>query len=463
MNSLNSWKFYGVFHISLFNFTSVKLLNHYFSSMKKYFIVILLLGAALKVSAQNELNRWSIEFNGGFNKAMGPLTPGYLSPTLNLGHIDFGARYMINEYVGFKGNLGMGNFREVKGESPKFSTNYQTLTIQGVANFGKMLNLESISRKIGLLGHMGAGGGRIDYKKTAIFAGKAEFNYILTSGLTTLFFISDKMALTSDISVFVNGRQTYTLDGNLYNAVNQPNPPFNQYVHATGTWWTGTLGLNFYLGKAEKHADWYFANEKYATKDELNEAITEIKDMLKDSDGDGIPDYLDKEPNTPSGARVNSLGITLDSDGDGTPDHLDKCPFQPGPSSLNGCPSEVEILNEVDYLKKAINDGYVNVYFAFDSSKPLGYSVSAAQFVSNFLKRNPGVRMEIKGYADELGTENYNMKLSEKRAKAVYDLLISSGVDAARLSFKGYGEDTSVDKASPEARQLARRTSFQIL
>jgi OOP family OmpA-OmpF porin len=431
--------------------------------MKKHLIVILLLGAALKVSAQKEFNRWSIELNGGFNKAMGPLTPGYLSPTLNLGHIDIGARYMINEYVGFKGNLGTGNFREAKGKSPEFTTNYQTITLQGVGNFGKMLNFESFSKKLGLIGHLGAGGGRIDYKEPATYSLEPEYYYLITTGLTSLFNLSDRVALAGDISVNINGRQTYTLDGNYYNALDQPNPPSNPFVHATGTWWTGTLGMNFYLGKAEKHADWYFADEKYATKTELSEAITEIKDMLKDSDGDGIPDYLDKEPNTSSGARVNSLGITLDSDGDGTPDHLDKCPFQPGPSSLNGCPSEVEILNEVDYLKKAINDGYVNVYFAFDSSKPLGYSVSAAQFVSNFLKRNPGVRMEIKGYADELGTENYNMKLSEKRAKAVYDLLISSGVDAARLSFKGYGEDTSVDKASPEARQLARRTSFQIL
>jgi OmpA-OmpF porin, OOP family len=431
--------------------------------MKNQLFVFFFLGATLQVSAQNEFNKWSVELNGGFNKAMGPLTPGFLSPTLNLGHVDFGARYMINEYLGFKGNLGTGNFREVKGESPEFTTNYQTITLQAVGNLGKILNFESFSEKLGLLGHLGGGAGRIDYKKTARFAGKAEFNYIITSGITTLISLSDRLVLTGDISIFVNGRQTYTLDGNIYNAVNQPDPPFNQFVHATGTWWTGTLGLNFYLGKAEKHADWYFAPEKYATKTELHEAITEIKDMLKDSDGDGIPDYLDQESNTPSGARVNSLGITMDSDGDGTPDHLDNCPFQPGPSSLNGCPSKVEILDEVDYLKKAINDGYVNVYFAFDSSKPLGYSVSAAHYVSNFMKRNPGVRLEIKGYADELGTENYNMKLSERRAKAVYDLMVSSGVDASRLSLKGYGEDTSVDKASPEARQLARRTSFQIL
>ena len=183
--------------------------------------------------------------------------------------------------------------------------------------------------------------------------------------------------------------------------------------------------------------------------------------MLKDSDGDGVADYLDKEPNTPAGSRVNSQGVTQDSDQDGTPDHLDKCPFTPGPSSTNGCPVEKEI-TEIDYLKKAINDGYVNVFFSFDSSKPLAYSVSSVNYISNFLKRNPGVKLEVKGFADELGPEDYNIKLSEKRAKAVFDLLISSGIDGSRLSYKGYGEDTSVDKSSQDARQLARRTSFEI-
>jgi OOP family OmpA-OmpF porin len=241
-----------------------------------------------------------------------------------------------------------------------------------------------------------------------------------------------------------------------------PNPSTNiGFFGPNANWWTGTLGLNIYLGKQAQHADWFIAANKYATKEELATQINGIKDMLKDSDADGVPDYLDKEPNTPAGARVSPSGSTLDSDGDGTPDHLDKCPFQPGAAASNGCPVEVS-RDEVDYLRKAINDGYVNVYYAFDSSKPLAYSISSAQYISNFLKRNPGVTVEVKGYADELGPEDYNIKLSESRAKAVYDLIIASGVDASRVSFKGYGEDTSVDKSSADARQMARRASFVV-
>ena len=429
--------------------------------MKKYLLFLILSGIVTFGYAQKDFNRWSIETNAGFNKAMSPLTPGYLTPTLNIGHLDFGVRYMFNEKFGIKGDGGFGSFSEAKGESPMFTTNYQRIDLQMIFNFGRIMNFEAFSRRIGLLGHLGGGGVRLSFDPTTLI-NEPDYHYNIISGLTGQLKLSRRLSLTGDISMIVNGRQTYTFDGNEYNAPVQPNAVgSNPYVHATGTWWTGTLGLNIYLGKQEEHADWYIEADKYATKVELASAIDGIKEMLKDSDGDGVSDYLDKEANTPQGARVSFSGVTLDSDDDGTPDHLDKCPFIPGPASTEGCPS-VEIKKEVDYFKKAINENYVNVYFAFDSDKPLVYSTSSANFVANFLKRNPGVQLEVKGFADELGPEDYNIKLSEKRAKAVYDILISAGIEASRLSFKGYGEDTSVDKSSNEARQMARRSSFEV-
>lgn len=429
--------------------------------MKKCLLILILSGIVSYGYAQKDYNHWSIETNAGFNKAMAPLTPGYLSPSLNIGHIDFGLRYMLNEKFGLKGDVGLGTFTEADRESPPFKTNYQRVDLQMVFNLGRIMNFESFSRKLGITGHLGAGGGRMTFEET-ILNTQPDYHYNFISGFTGQYKISKRVALTGDISVIVNGRQTYTFDGNEYNAKVQPNSVgSNPYVHATGTWWTGTVGLNFYLGKQEEHADWYIAADKYATKEELATGISGIMDMLKDSDGDSVADYLDKEANTPTGARVNFSGITLDSDADGIPDHLDKCPFVPGPASQEGCPL-MEVKEEVEYFRKAINENYVNVYFAFDSDKPLEYSISSTNYVANFLKRNPGVILEVKGFADELGPEDYNIKLSEKRAKAVYDLLVSAGVDSSRLSFKGYGEDTSVDKSSPEARQLARRTSFEV-
>tara|TARA_R110002126_G_scaffold21561_2_gene77764 strand:+ start:19689 stop:20933 length:1245 start_codon:yes stop_codon:yes gene_type:complete len=408
---------------------------------------------AVGANAQDDFNKWSVEVNGGFNKPMAPMTPGYFSPTLNLGHADLGVRYMFNEKFGTKLDFGIGSFKNAS-DTPDFSTNYYRLNLQGVANLGRILNWETFSQTFNLLGHFGGGISQLTAQENQ-FADIKDQQYNVSTGMTLQVKLSDRVALNGDITNFVAGRQSVAFDG-----ASDITAADDGYYGMNSVWWTGTLGLTFYLGSNDTHADWYIRENKYATKDELATQIGEIKDMLKDSDGDGVPDYLDKEPNTPAGARVNSAGTTMDSDGDGLPDHLDKCPFVPGPASLEGCaPEDTE---EVDYLAKAINDQYVNVYFAFDSSKPLGYSASSANYVANFMKRNPGVQVEIKGYADELGPENYNMKLSEKRAKSVYDLLVATGVDASRLSYKGYGEDTSVDKSSTDARQMARRVSFEI-
>ncbi|AEL24845.1 OmpA family protein [Cyclobacterium marinum] len=422
--------------------------------MKKIILSTLMVGAlAVGANAQDDFNKWSVEVNGGFNKPMAPMTPGYFSPTLNLGHADLGVRYMFNEKFGTKLDFGIGSFKNAS-DTPDFSTNYYRLNLQGVANLGRILNWETFSQTFNLLGHFGGGISQLSPQENQ-FADIKDQQYNVSTGMTLQVKLSDRIALNGDVTNFVAGRQSVAFDG-----ASDITAADDGYYGMNSVWWTGTLGLTFYLGSNDTHADWYIRENKYATKDELATQIGEIKDMLKDSDGDGVPDYLDKEPNTPAGARVNSAGTTMDSDGDGLPDHLDKCPFVPGPASLEGCaPEDTE---EVDYLAKAINDQYVNVYFAFDSSKPLGYSASSANYVANFMKRNPGVQVEIKGYADELGPENYNMKLSEKRAKSVYDLLVATGVDASRLSYKGYGEDTSVDKSSTDARQMARRVSFEI-
>ncbi|MEX2513565.1 MAG: OmpA family protein [Cyclobacteriaceae bacterium] len=423
--------------------------------MKKIILSTLMVGAlAIGANAQDDFNKWSIEVNGGFNKPMAPMTPGYFSPTLNLGHADLGVRYMFNEKFGTKLDFGIGSFSSAK-DTPEFSSSYYRLDLQGVANLGRIMAWETFSQRVNLLGHFGAGIGRLTPQENQ-WADFKDNQYNFIGGLTMQVKLSERIALNGDVSTIIAGRQDVAFDG-----ASSINPLSDGYYGANAVWWTGTLGLSFYLGSGATHADWYIRDNQYATKEELATQIGEIKDMLKDSDGDGIPDYLDKEPNTPAGARVDSNGRTLDSDGDGIPDHLDKCPFVPGPASEDGCPPD-DTVEQIDYLAKAINDGYVNVYFAFDSAKPLGYSASAANYVANFMKRNPGVQVELKGYADELGPEDYNMKLSERRAKSVYDLLIATGVDASRLTYKGYGEDTSVDKSSQDARQMARRVSFEI-
>ena len=128
--------------------------------MKKIILSTIIAGALALTANAQEFNKFSLEVGGGFNKPMAPLNRAYLSPSLNLGHIEFGARYMFNEKFGLKLDYGFGSVHEARGndsQSLPFDTKYFRLNMQGVANIGRIMNFESFTRKLGLLLHGGAG------------------------------------------------------------------------------------------------------------------------------------------------------------------------------------------------------------------------------------------------------------------------------------------------------------------
>jgi outer membrane protein OmpA-like peptidoglycan-associated protein len=81
-----------------------------------------------------------------------------------------------------------------------------------------------------------------------------------------------------------------------------------------------------------------------------------------------------------------------------------------------------------------------------------------------YLKQQSNISLQINGHTDDLGSENSNLLLSEKRAKEVVRFLIEQGVEASRLSYKGFGESQpKAPNNSAENRALNRRTDFEIL
>ena len=74
------------------------------------------------------------------------------------------------------------------------------------------------------------------------------------------------------------------------------------------------------------------------------------------------------------------------------------------------------------------------------------------------------MRIEIGGHTDSKGSDSYNLRLSENRAKAVYDYLILKGISEKRLQYKGYGKNKPIDtNDTEEGRANNRRVEFQIL
>jgi outer membrane protein OmpA-like peptidoglycan-associated protein len=81
-----------------------------------------------------------------------------------------------------------------------------------------------------------------------------------------------------------------------------------------------------------------------------------------------------------------------------------------------------------------------------------------------FLQQNDGVKMEISGHTDDVGSDRDNQVLSEKRAKAVVDYLSGNGISQNRLVYKGYGESRPVQpNTSEENRQQNRRIEMRVL
>lgn len=105
-----------------------------------------------------------------------------------------------------------------------------------------------------------------------------------------------------------------------------------------------------------------------------------------------------------------------------------------------------------------------NIQFEPASFKLLPVSLVELDKLLQLLQENPQIKVQVSGYTDNVGSPADNLKLSNNRAKAVVDYLVNKGVDAKRLSWKGFGETKPIaDNKTEEGRALNRRTEFTIV
>ncbi len=103
------------------------------------------------------------------------------------------------------------------------------------------------------------------------------------------------------------------------------------------------------------------------------------------------------------------------------------------------------------------------VHFAFDSAELTPDSRTTLDDAVAKLKKARHIRVEIAAHTDSIGTEDYNLKLSERRAKAVFDYFVTHGIDGSRLTVKGYGESQPVaSNDTKEGRALNRRVELRV-
>lgn len=172
-----------------------------------------------------------------------------------------------------------------------------------------------------------------------------------------------------------------------------------------------------------------------------------------DSDRDGVIDTLDKCPGTPPGVAVDRDGCPLDSDKDGVADYLDKCPNTPAgtPVNASGCPLEAA----KKYCDKPV---VIPILFDFGKSDIKAKYHDELDKIGNFLKEFPQSKGAIEGHTDSIGNPKFNQKLSVDRAEKIRSYLSTKfGIDASRVTAKGYGETKPVDSNKTSAGRAKNR------
>ncbi len=184
-----------------------------------------------------------------------------------------------------------------------------------------------------------------------------------------------------------------------------------------------------------------------------------------DKDNDGILDADDACPDTPGVKSSNPKynGCPADIDGDGILNDVDACPEEKGlpnaDPAKNGCPrayvqaGQIKILDQVRFKTNS-----AAIVVGKDSDDIL-------QAVLKILQDHPEIHMvSVEGHTDNTGTAKHNKTLSAARAASVVQWLIKHGIDKARLSSVGYGQERPIgDNTTPEGKAANRRVEFHIV
>ena len=173
-----------------------------------------------------------------------------------------------------------------------------------------------------------------------------------------------------------------------------------------------------------------------------------------DSDNDGVPDEKDQCPDKVG--DFTTAGCP-DADLDGIRDLEDDCPVDPGPLSNKGCPLiKTRGAEELDFQAEHIK-------FEQGSATLLVASHEVLDEVARILNTYTSFQLEIIGHTDATGKEESNLQLSQLRAKACMEYLITKGIAASRLQAIGKGESQPIaDNLTPEGREKNRRVEFSL-
>ena len=401
-------------------------------------------------------DKWSVEVNVGQSKGIKPYSVGYYSSNpkqyfnfSGVNHFDLGVRYMFNTKFGFKVDAAMDKLSDESGSgSLAFKTQQMRFGFQGVVNLGRMLDFESFTNRFNILGHAGLQVSQFSVKE-GLNKDITEDNGGIMVGLTPQLRLTNWLVLTGDFTAINNVRQHLAWDGNASGSDN----------NLSGVMFNTSLGFTVYLGKQEKHADWYTEVADKASKDnDARQRLDALEGKMVDTDNDGVADYLDIEKNSPKGSLVNTQGKAIDSNNNGIPDNMDtivaaKAEGKDGKDGKEGA----------DGLKSLVEKGLLNIFYDVNKDEPNVGSTNNVYQTITYLRAYPDAKIKLIGYADAQGNEKANLDLSKRRANKLYNIIVAGGVDASRISVDYKGVEKFYPTDSKMGLELARRVSITVV
>jgi len=425
-------------------------------------------------SGNNAYRTWSIGVSGGI------LTPytifgsnrkqDFTSPNANPGYGGY-INYQVTPAVGFQADFLGGKLSadhsqpDGSGASPfqSFSTqvNY-ALSISTKITLG---NISWHNNKSAIQPYVTVGIGTMNYTPVLTLADGTTENFhspgngaidevFLPVGAGLKFDLAPGINL--DLGYQVNFAYSDNIDGYNYGSTNDR----FSYAH---------LGLEFALGSRSKpqlatHNPVSSMRQEYMMENQNTRSMLEARLAAQKAQNDQLRDQL-------NAANANFAKLTMDSDGDGVSDYFDKCPGTPGGTKVDGsgCPLPAPVIQQPDtkvYVteedRRVVNEAVKNLEFDFNKATIREHSFASLDQLATLLI-NKHFNLKLAGYTDNVGSADYNLRLSRDRAQAVKTYLVGKGVQDAQIQAEGYGKAHPIaSNKTANGRQINRRVEFTL-
>lgn len=387
--------------------------------------------------------------------------------------------------LGIYGVAGIGgfsakvNYDALKADGTTYDFVNLLITEAARYNAGTITRAEYVKAARDILSQNQDGDYETEAAALRIGKEKVKVNLSLQLGVGLAYRLSDRVSIAIEPQIHAGSNDF--LDGRKYE---NSNPRISSSGTDVPFYLPVRVGVN--LGDVKKKSiPLWWVNPLDAPMEAIatNLGKKDAAEMLADKDNDGVPNMIDKEPDTPAGAEVDTRGVTLDSDKDGLPNHLDKEPYSPVgytidpqtgisvkpvvPKSLTK--DEIIALGKEQGWDKAKSGGTgINEWFLpmihFDNDrytiKPQAYSSLGE--VAAVMQKYPSITIVVEGHASSEASTAYNNRLSYNRANAAIDALVNNyGISRSRFVLLYNGESDPLIK-NATTNYMNRRVEFRV-